>query len=250
LLFIHLLLINFTTTWIVLIGGLSLILIFSILNIGKKDSLRLISISFLFLIFILLYLVFEISPVRVQTEHLLTYKTELHIIKKALPQTPFLGTGPGTFVFSYSKFKPTQINETPLWNIKFTKGAAEILDKLITIGIIGFLPLAFIFLLIFHAGFQYFKEEQKGWILPLGIFASLSTLILSQLFYPMNFTLWFSFWLLLAIFSVFCTKFKIVKRKLHTLKIITPVVLTFIYFLGFFFFHLNFTLGKSIIAMD
>jgi tetratricopeptide (TPR) repeat protein len=114
-----------------------------------------------------------------------------------------LGTGPSTFVFDYSKFKPREINQTVFWSLKFQKGASEIQDKLITSGILGILSLFFIFFTFLYLSLKNQKENSHL------IFSTFFALFLSQFLYPANFSLFFLFWFLLSIFSLSNSKIKI-----------------------------------------
>lgn len=243
-LLIYLLLINFSTAWVILISGLSIILIFSILNLNKKTGIHLVWISAFLLIFSLLFLVFEISPINIQLEILPSYKTEIDIAKNTLSKDLFFGTGPATFIFNYSKFKPVEINQTIFWNIRFTNGSSEILDKLITSGILGFFSLISIFILVFQSGFKYLKKEQKDWVIPLGILSSFFASVFSQFLYPANLTYLFFFWLLLGVSAVLFPKIKSWESKSPSLITVAPSVLAAFLLLGLCFLSFKYYLAE------
>ncbi len=164
------------------------------------------------LIISLFFLVFRISLIQIPIEVSPTQRTELGIAKNVLSKNPLLGTGPTTFIFSYLKFKPIEINQTVFWNIRFTSGVSEVLDKLITTGILGIGALFFIFGIFLWSGFKHLREkitrEDKDWLLPLGVFSSFLGLVFSQFLYPSNLTWLFFFWLLLGVFVVLFPKIK------------------------------------------
>ena len=209
---ISLFLINFPTAWLVLISGFSMIFIFTISSIKREErNSALIFLSTFFLIISLFSIAFRISlpGVQIPIEVLPTQRAELNIARKLLPKTLFLGTGPSTFVFNFSKFKPVEINQTAFWNFRFSSGASEILDKLVTTGFLGIISLFFIFGVFFWlAGKNLIKTENPDWLFSLGIFSSFFGLVFSQFLYPANFTLLFSFWLILGSFSVLTPKIK------------------------------------------
>lgn len=244
LLLIYLLVINFSTAWIVLMSGLCIILIFSILNLNKKTGIYLVWISAFLLIFSLFFLVFKIPLINVRFEILLSHKTEIDIAKNALSKNFFLGTGPATFIFNYSKFKPVEINQTIFWNVKFANGASEILDKLITSGILGFFSLISIFIIVFQSGFKYLRKEQKDWVLPLGIFSSLFASVFSQFLYPVNLTYLFFFWLLLGVSAVLFPKIKSWESKSPSLVAVVPGVLAAFLLLGLCFVSFKYYLAE------
>ena len=247
LLLIYLLLVNFSTTWVVLISGLGIILIFSVLNLNKKGNIHLVWISTFLLILGLFFLVFRIPLINVPGEILPSYKTEIYIAKNGLLRNFFLGSGPATFIFDYSQFKPLEINQTIFWNIRFANGASEILDKLITSGIMGFLSLISIFIIVFQSGFKYLKKEQKeqkDWVLPLGILSSLFALVFGQFLYPANLSYLFFFWLLLGVSTILFPKIKSRESKSPSLAVIVLSVLAAFLLLGLCFLSFKYYLAE------
>jgi len=203
---VNLVLINFGTAWIVLVGETAVLFIFGILNLKTAGS-QIVPVSMTLLVVALFFIILrftlpgfpqlppEISP---------SQTAEINIAKNSLLNRPAFGTGPGTFVYDYSKFKPKDINQTVFWNIRFGTGASEILDKVITTGILGILSFLFILGSFFWLGFKYLKEkssivkDDSAWFLGLGIFSSFFGIFLGQFLYPWNFSLTLIFWLMLS----------------------------------------------------
>lgn len=245
---IELIFINFWAAWLVLIVGSSFFLIFSMLNLEKAGKINLIFLPMALLIIGLFFVIFKISlpgfppsPIEIFP----TWRAEFNIAKSILKESPALGTGPGTFVYDYSKFKSPDLNQTAFWNVRFGKGAAEILDKLITTGILGILSIFALFLMFFWLGFKYLKEKasiaekKTEWLLGIGVFSGLSGVILSQFLYPANFSLMFVFWVLLASFGAISqgeTKSRVLKPSSpQVLSLSFILVLILIFGLGLIF---------------
>jgi len=68
------------------------------------------------------------------------------VAASALGQKPFLGAGPGTFPFVYTRNAPVSINQTGSWNVRFEQASNEYVNIISTVGILG---LAAYLLLIF-----------------------------------------------------------------------------------------------------
>ncbi len=88
--------------------------------------------------------------------------------------TPFLGTGPATYLFNFSAYKPVEINSTNLWNIRFDTGFNEFLQILGTLGGLGL--LAFLFLVGITLTFAFkamysLKDNPLGLSLGIGVVA-------------------------------------------------------------------------------
>ncbi|MBZ9569608.1 tetratricopeptide repeat protein [Patescibacteria group bacterium] len=236
---IYLILVNFWIAWIVLILGISILFIFGILNLKKTGESYLIWLPMLLLIISLFFLVFRISLIQIPIEVLPAQRTELNIAKSVLSKNLFLGTGPATFIFSYSNFKPVEINQTIFWNIRFASGASEVLDKLITTGILGIAALFFIFGIFLWSGFKHLREKitrkDKDWLLPLGVFSSFLGLVFSQFLYPSNLTWLFFFWLLLGVFVALFPKIKSWAFKSPPLVLVGLCVLIFLLGIGLSF---------------
>jgi len=143
----------------------------------------------------------EVSP---------SQKTTFNIVSKTLmtntPTSLLLGSGPATFAYDYSKFKPETINQTVFWGVRFSSGASEILDKLGTYGILGLISFLGILAIFFWLAFKgLIKKTAKGdslWVFGLGIFASWLAAAAGQFLYFTNLTLSFLFWIFTASFIV------------------------------------------------
>jgi tetratricopeptide (TPR) repeat protein len=209
--FFFIILVNFSLAWVTLIAGTSILLIFGLLTLKRTDQFGLVFFPILIIILALFFLTFKVSWPKVQlpAEVYLNQKSELEIAKNTLKglKNLFLGTGPSTFVFDYSQFKPIEINQTSFWAWRFSSGASEIQDKLITSGILGLLSLFFIFGTFFRFGFKNLFSQEDN-LFYLGIFASFFGVVFSQFLSPINFSLLFIFWLILASFSSLNPKMK------------------------------------------
>ena len=234
---IFLILINFSLAWFLLITGTLILFISGLLNLKRVEKFDLVFFSMLILIISLFFLSFRISwsGLQIPAEILLNQKTEFQIVKNSFKNVKnfFLGTGPSTFVFDYSKYKPTEINQTAFWSWRFQNGASEIQDKLMTSGILGISSLFFIFLTFFFISLKNLSLRKNQFI-SLGIFSSFACLLFGQFLYPANFSLLFLFWLILGSLSVLDSKIKTVNFSGH-FSLIPAIFLVFIFLFGISF---------------
>ncbi|MBI2642200.1 MAG: tetratricopeptide repeat protein [Candidatus Wildermuthbacteria bacterium] len=198
-----LLFINFLDAWVVLVAGLLAMLAFGMWNMKNKGEFSWVSLPMALLVLSLFFLVFRVSfpgapsaPVEVSP----SVRAEAGILQSVLKQNPVLGTGPGTFVFDYTKYHTPSLNQTIFWGTRFGSGASEILDWAITKGILGALALLSLLGSFLYFGVKNLAKGQGGTpgMLGLGIFASLAAFVVALIMYPSNFTLWFVFWVLLG----------------------------------------------------
>jgi len=78
----------------------------------------------------------------------LPLSTSWNISVSAFRDSPFIGTGPATYLFDFTAYKPANVNSSQFWNIRFDSGFNEYLQILATLGGIG-LGLSLVLTLVF-----------------------------------------------------------------------------------------------------
>lgn len=202
-------LVNFWSAWLVLLAGSALILVFGIARreIFQANWLVLpMALLVLSLFFGVMKTAIpglpatglEISP---------SYQANWQITGQTLKEgagSLFFGSGPGTFVYQYSQFRSPDINQTAFWGVRFSAGGSELLDKLMTTGILGLLSFLGLLGVFGWLGFRELikkvEAESGGWILNLGILAGWLSLVVAIFLYPLNFSLELLFWFFIASF--------------------------------------------------
>lgn len=121
------------------------------------------------------------------------------IASQTLRESSFFGSGPGTFIYDYAKHRPTDINSTSFWDIRFDRGFSSFLTILATTGLLGGLSwlIMSIFLLV-AAGRRLFRANDDGWPMLIGVFAAWFLLILSRFLYSSTVSLEFAVWMMMA----------------------------------------------------
>lgn len=216
--FTALVLINFTSAWIILAVGS---LIPFAIGFSKGDpatrSNSMIVLSFAALFFSAIFITLNIfapvwmsdiykGVVKFPGEISLTHRASLDISTATLKQSPkelFLGSGPGTFSYDYSKYKPEQISQTDFWNTKFFSGASEIMNRLATTGILGILALLLFMGFTLFRGFRLLSDASEDYLVVAAVFSGFFAIAVAQFLYPFNMTLTFLFWILAALIIAF-----------------------------------------------
>jgi len=153
----------------------------------------------------------------------------------------FLGSGIGTFNYDFAKEKPSSINGTWLWQVRFDRSGvfwAEVLGTMGFLGILSYLAL----IAIFFMASYFFLRQRSHALLLLMVFSSL---IAGQLVYYQNTTLAFLFWLVLGL-SVIAWQ-KPIKEKVISFKnfpelslvFSTLVILVGVGILALYFFNIK-----------
>jgi len=243
--------INFWIAWIVLMAGIAVLFIFGVFNIRHIGGNFGIFLLMFLLVISLFFVSFKISlpgSPQLAPEISLRQKAEFNIAKQVLSKNLFLGTGPGTFVYNFSKFKSRELNQTIFWNTRFTKGASEFLDLLITTGIIGILGWLFLFGSFIWLGVKCFsskfkvqssKLNQPDKLIGLAMFSCFIAVVVSKFFYLTNISLILPFWVMLGGFAVLGSQqIKEIVFEQGSPKALLAVfisVLIFVFGMGFIF---------------
>jgi tetratricopeptide (TPR) repeat protein len=191
-----LILINFAPAYFGLVVGLLLVGAI-VLKYGKISKPAQLSIGVVVILSVLLLAVRYIPSLATQTfGSMIVGKDKSLEINKALTlgqnyawdiatstigKRPLFGTGPGTYLFTYTQLKPRAINNTDFWRIRFDKSSSDFTEIIATVGIIGVLA----FLLFIAAAIRFiwsllFKGSNSATYLPVSAMAV--TFIASQFF--------------------------------------------------------------------
>ncbi|MBI4100832.1 tetratricopeptide repeat protein [Candidatus Microgenomates bacterium] len=107
-----------------------------------------------------------------------------------------LGSGPNSYLSDFNRFKPSYLNLTPLWNLRFSSSSNFYFQLLAEIGLLGF--LSYLFLVIRFLQFKKFNF----WQAETGLFLSGILNFGLLIFFPANFIFLFNQFLILALLAV------------------------------------------------
>lgn len=221
LLFLNIVLLNSKIAWAGLIVA---ILVLFVLGFHIKQNKVEIGRLFLLIAGLVFSIFFYFFPVilpgfpSLLPEVFLNTTSELYIIKGVFNdriKNMVFGTGPGTFIFDYSRYRSPLLNQTIFWGTRFLRGHSVFLDWVLTKGILGAVSLLFFYLLIICFFLKFLKEDSdKSFLMvKISLFAGTIGLIWVSFFYPFNFTLYFLLFLLTAGATLF---FSQKTRKINT----------------------------------
>lgn len=198
-----LLALDFWSLWIALIVGLIVIFTFALLRAQEfPHTTSFILPMLLFVVSLLFLFLPSIISNKFPVEVSPSMRASWDIASDSLEDSSWLfGSGPGTFVMDYTKFKPQAVNATRLWDARFDRGTSQALTMLATFGIVG-TALFIVFLISLAAMSLKMLITEKAhdeWKMTFVTFAGWSVLVFAQFVYTSNFTLSFMFWLLSAV---------------------------------------------------
>ncbi|MFH1867272.1 MAG: tetratricopeptide repeat protein [Patescibacteria group bacterium] len=167
------------------------------------------------------------TQVRVPVEVNLSTQASWKIALQNVKTSPILGSGPETFIFGFSKFKPENFNDSNFWAFRFDKAGSEFAQVLSTTGAVGFVVYVAIFLVALYLAWRMLKDKQASdWYLKAAILSSLLVMTVAQVFYFVNTSLSLAFWLILGLLAL------LAKTRERTVSLVSSPRASFIFSFG------------------
>jgi tetratricopeptide (TPR) repeat protein len=202
--------INFRTTLIVFLVGMAVLLGLAIITSGSQEKNRILVIPMVVLTIVLLAILIgkngSIVKIQLPVEIGLSQSASFDVIKSSFKDHALLGSGLSNYDLSYLKGKPSEINLTNFWSVRFNEASSRFLTLVTSIGLLG--AAAFLFLIgsmliyIFSSLVKIFGRSEEGVYTLIGITAAWIYLTILLFFYPSNITSDFLWWLMTAGFIV------------------------------------------------
>lgn len=125
----------------------------------------------------------------------------IDIAKASMRDMPVVGSGPGTWIYDYAKYRVQLVNMSPFWNVRFDRAFSFILTLAASTGIVGLaLWLVLVISAIVKSASHLMSEKNEDvWFAYLTIFSAWATLIFTSFFYNLNMAHVFAMWMLLAL---------------------------------------------------
>lgn len=198
-------LINYAVIWWIVLISSAVLMASGVLK-KKFFDVRWLALPMFFLaisvLFLLLHPQVAFLP-NAGDEVSISQKTSLQIGSDALKQNFILGSGNGTFLYDYLKFRSKDISATNFWNISFIGSSSKILTLIPTIGVLGIvLFLFFILGALYFIGKSVFADKDDGveqGLILAGLFSSIVSIIFACFLYNFNLTLDLALFALIAL---------------------------------------------------
>lgn len=233
---LNLFLINFLTSWIVLLGVSIFLFGFAFKDVraqgGTFDARYWFALLFVALSIVMIMARSPITEsIAIPAEVAPSFRATINIaegtFREGWKQILF-GNGPGLFELDWSKYKDPSINQTVFWGVRFNQGSSWFSTSFSTIGIIGILS----FLILLAAAFFSFLRVILAYgtgesSLPTGLFLAFVSLLLSFFLYPGNYSSVLLLFLLFGILVFLLSKQKggsFFDHSMHSLAFEEPWV--------------------------
>jgi tetratricopeptide (TPR) repeat protein len=196
--------IDFWPLTVCLLVANAVLIAFAFVHAGSMKGIGgiLLPVATLIISVLLLFIRFPVS-LGYPAEVMPSVKASADIALKTLRERPLFGSGPGTFLFDYSKHRASEVNQTVFWNIRFDRAAIRVLSLLATTGLFGTLSwlMVAVFLLV-SAGRKLAKADEEIWHVLVAMFASWFLLVLAKFLYSSTMALEFATWMTMALLVV------------------------------------------------
>ncbi|KKP68702.1 MAG: hypothetical protein UR66_C0004G0102 [Candidatus Moranbacteria bacterium GW2011_GWE1_35_17] len=115
----------------------------------------------------------DLAKVNIPIEASPNMEVSWEIVKGGLKEDPMLGSGPATYGFDFSKYKPQAFNENIFYGIRFYQGTGLFFESFSTLGILGAVALlAIVVVFINVAIYLISQDKEKNKIYSLGLLSA------------------------------------------------------------------------------
>ena len=191
-----LLLIDFWVAWAAALFGLVLLVVLPLIRATKISHPMRIAVPVILACVSVLLLIFK-TPINLNlpAEVSPSMTASWSIAKSTLHEAPLFGTGPGTWIYDYAKYRSPAVNLSQFWTVRFERGLSTALTLLPTIGIVGMALIAMIIIsgIVKSAMHLVREKDDDNWQAYLSVFVPWITIVFLAFFYNYNFAHVFAF---------------------------------------------------------
>jgi tetratricopeptide (TPR) repeat protein len=126
------------------------------------------------------------------------------IAQQVLRDDPLFGSGPGTWMYDYAKYRSLNVNLSQFWNVRFERGISAFLTMLATLGLVG----TTLWLLLVVSGMTksashlVHERNDDRWQAYLTVFVGWMTTVFIAFLYNYNIAHHAAFWFLLGLLGI------------------------------------------------
>lgn len=144
----------------------------------------------------------SITHVPVPVEVNLSQQASWQIATQNAKSNLLLGTGPETFIYGFSKYKPDNFNDSDFWAFRFDKAASEFAQVFATAGSFGLAAMVALVVLGLLLAWRLLRDRKhEAWYLHAALVVSFMVLTLGLVFYFANTVFALGWWLTLGLMA-------------------------------------------------
>jgi tetratricopeptide (TPR) repeat protein len=161
--------------WLALFVGVVVFLVFILAQIvrPKASWTWLPMVLFVAVMAIRMIGVVPIAKINFAEVKPLDWNMSMTVAKNTLENKAILGSGPATFGYDFSLYRPQDFNNNMFYNLRFLQGTGVLFEALPTVGIIGTFFLIIVLLSFLGVGFYLLaRNKEKNKLMTLGLFSA------------------------------------------------------------------------------
>ncbi len=204
-----LILLDYWILWAVFLSGFFALFLFVLVRAADFPDIGRLTLPSFLSAFALLFLFWLPSPIRtnVSVEVTPSFSGSWNIMRQTLAAAPWWGTGPGTFSFDYGRFKPSDVNATSFWNVRFDRPASWFLLVPDTMGYFGSAGWAvLVILLIVWSVGRILRAKDDQWPSVFIAFSAWFALFVGLCLYSADIAILALFFALSGLLAAACTQ--------------------------------------------
>lgn len=199
-------LINFATAMMIFLVSVAILLGLSIITSGTQEKNRKLIIPMIVLTLVLLAMLIgrrgALVHVQLPVEVGLSNSASVDVLKGTWKDKFLLGPGISNYDLAYLKSKPSEINLTNFWSVKFNEASSRFFTIATAAGFLGAISILFligtVLVHIFSSFLKIFGRKDEGIYTLIGVTSVWIYLTIAFFFYPSNITIDLLWWIATA----------------------------------------------------
>ncbi len=162
-------------SWPVVLIGLSFFMVYILAQIVRPNE-RLTWMPMVAFVVMLAFLMIgsnKLSRAQLPVEVAPNSNLSVQVAKQSLKENFFFGVGPANYGYAFSMYRPAEYNQNDLYTLRFYQGNGLFFESVVTIGAIGVVLLAVLWLSFMSLGIYLLSmEKSKNKIYSLGLWTT------------------------------------------------------------------------------
>lgn len=180
------------TVSVIILFGVGFFLLYILSHIVRpKENLAWIPmVAFVLTMIVLMSGSNKLAKVNAPIEVAPDLRVSWEIAKGGLRENAIFGSGPGTYGFDFSKYKPQSFNENIFYGIRFYQGTGLFFESFSTLGVLGLVSMLVVIIVFVNISIYLIsRDREKNKLYSLGLLSATIILIISSLLFRVEGTI-------------------------------------------------------------
>lgn len=176
-------------SWVAVVVGFAFFLLYILAQVVKIEERWTWLPMFVLVVLLAFYMIGSVNFLKTTLPIEATPNAKLSwgITKESLKNKLFLGSGPSTYGYDFSLYRPQEYNQQPLSTLRFTQGMGLYLESISTLGLIGTIAFTILLLSFISIGlFLLAQKKESDKFLSLGLWSMTVVLLIAGLLTQFN----------------------------------------------------------------